>query len=133
MEAPEHKRKLKYDREYLVDKVVMMRIKGKSTLNLLEFLMEEVGMCRKLAYDILKDAQAIIVKRMNKDIDVALAESIERLEQLYDEGDKKLRLDALKELNKLRGLYASEKIDITTAGESINKIEISIIKRNEDT
>ena len=103
----------KYDREFLVSKVAMMRIKGKSTHTILEFLMEQVGMSRKIAYEILKDAQTYIMEQTNEDMRVAFVEAINRLEDLYENGDSKLRLDAQKELNKLRGLYAAQKIDVS--------------------
>ena len=105
--------KKKYDREYLVAKIAMMRIKGKSTHTILEFLMEQVGMSRKIAYEVLGDAQKYIMEQTNEDTKVAFADAINRLEILYEEGDSKIRLDVIKELNKLRGLYSPDKLDIT--------------------
>lgn len=102
-----------YDREYLVAKIAMMRIKGKSTHSILEFLMEQVGMSRKIAYEVLQDAQKYIMEQTNEDTKLAFADAISRLEQLYESGTDKIRLDALKEINKLRGLYAADKVDIT--------------------
>jgi len=91
----------------------MMRVKGKSTHTILEFLMEQVGMSRKIAYEVLKDAQTYIMEQTSEDMKVAFVEAINRLEDLYENGDSKLRLDAQKELNKLRGLYAAQKIDVS--------------------
>jgi hypothetical protein len=122
----------KYDREFLVAKIAMMRIKGKSTHTILEFLMEEVGMSRKIAYEVLQDAQKYIMEQTNEDTKVAFAEAINRLEILYEDGDNKTKLDVLKELNKLRGLYATQKIDITSAGEAITEIRlVQVNKRDE--
>lgn len=124
--------KKKYDREYLVAKIAMMRIKGKSTHTILEFLMETIGMSRKIAYEILQAAQTYIMEQTNEDTKVAFAEAIHRLETLYEEGDNKVKLDVLKELSKLRGLYAAAKVDITSAGEAITEIKlIQINKRDE--
>jgi hypothetical protein len=103
----------KYDREYLVAKIAMMRIKGKSTHTILEFLMETVGMSRKIAYEVLQDAQKYIMEQTNEDMKVALAEAISKLEELYESGTDKIRLDVIKEMNKLRGLYAAEKVDVS--------------------
>jgi hypothetical protein len=103
----------KYDREFLVSKVAMMRIKGKSTHTILEFLMEKVGMSRKIAYEVLKDAQTYIMEQTSEDMKIAFVEAINRLETLYEDGDGKLRLEVQKELNKLRGLYAAQKIDVS--------------------
>jgi protein-disulfide isomerase-like protein with CxxC motif len=122
----------KYDREFLVAKIAMMRIKGKSTHTILEFLMEEVGMSRKIAYEVLQDAQKYIMEQTNEDTKVAFSEAIQRLEILYEDGDNKTRLDVLKELNKLRGLYATQKIDITSAGEAITEIRLVQIKSKDD-
>lgn len=103
----------KYDREFLVAKVAMMRIKNKSTHTILEFLMEKVGMSRKIAYEVLGDAQKYIMEQTNRDTQVALAEAINRLEGLIENGDNKMVLEAQKELNKLLGLHAASKIDLT--------------------
>lgn len=122
----------KYDREYLVAKIAMMRIKGKSTYTILEFLMETVGMSRKIAYDILQDAQKYIMEQTNEDMKVALAEAISRLEELYENGTDKVKLDVLKEMNKLRGLYAAQKVDITSGGEAITEIKLIQVNKKED-
>ena len=122
----------KYDREYLVAKIAMMRIKGKSTHTILEFLMESVGMSRKIAYDVLQDAQKYIMQQTSEDIKVALAESIHRLEEIYEGGNDKVRLDVIKEINKLRGLYAAEKVDITSGGKEITEIKLIQIKSKDE-
>lgn len=120
----------KYDREILVAKVAMMRIKqGKSTHTILEFLMEEIGMSRKIAYEVMGDAQKYIMEQTGQDIKIAIVEAINRLETLYEDGDNKLKLETQKELNKLFGLYASQKVDVTSAGQPIN---ISYIKPKDD-
>jgi hypothetical protein len=94
--------------------------------------MEEVGMSRKIAYEVLQDAQKYIMEQTNEDTKVAFAEAINRLEILYEDGDNKTKLDVLKELNKLRGLYATQKIDITSAGEAITEIRlVQVNKRDE--
>lgn len=102
----------KYDRELLVSKVAMMRIKGQSTHSILDFLMGQLNESRKISYEILKDAQKYIMEQTNEDTRIALADAIQKLELLYEEGNRKERLEVLKELNKLRGLYSPEKIEI---------------------
>jgi hypothetical protein len=120
----------KYDREFLVSKVAMMRIKGKSTHTILEFLMEQVGMSRKIAYEILKDAQTYIMEQTSEDMKIAFVEAINRLETLYEDGDGKLRLEVQKELNKLRGLYAAQKLEVSGLENII--VEIVNPKKEED-
>ena len=122
----------KYDREFLVAKIAMMRIKGKSTHTILEFLMETVGMSRKIAYEILQSAQQYIMEQTNEDTKIAFAEAIHRLETLYEEGDNKVKLDVLKELNKLRGLYAADKVDITSNGNAITEIKLIQVNKKDD-
>jgi hypothetical protein len=122
----------KYDREYLVSKIAMMRIKGKSTHSILEFLMETVGMSRKIAYEVLGDAQKYIMEQTNEDTKVAFADAIHRLEDLYENGDNKVKLDVIKEINKLRGLYAASKVDITSGGKEITEIKLIQIKSKDD-
>lgn len=124
--------KKKYDREYLVAKIAMMRIKGKSTHTILEFLMETIGMSRKIAYEILQAAQNYIMEQTNEDTKIAFAEAIHRLEILYEDGDNKTKLDVLKELNKLRGLYAAAKVDITSGGEAITEIKLIQVNKKDE-
>tara|TARA_R110000868_G_scaffold145750_4_gene366145 strand:- start:179 stop:592 length:414 start_codon:yes stop_codon:yes gene_type:complete len=124
--------KKKYDREYLVAKIAMMRIRGKSTHTILEFLMEQIGMSRKIAYEILQSAQEYIMEQTNEDTKIAFGEAIQRLEELYESGNDKIRLDVIKEINKLRGLYAASKVDITSGGEPITEIKLIQIKSKDD-
>jgi nitrate reductase NapAB chaperone NapD len=118
-----------YDRVYLTNKVAMMRIEGMSTYNLLEFLMETIKCCRKVAYEILNDAQKIIVEIQKVEVETAFAEAIGKLEAIYQKADGKLKLETQKEINKLRGLYAAERIDVSITefkakfGESDDKNE----------
>ena len=118
----------KYDRELLVSKVAMMRIKGESTHSILEFLMGQLDESRKISYEILKDAQKYIMEQTNEDTKAAFAESINRLEMLYEKGTNKEKLEVMKEINKLRGLYAAQKVDITSGGEKITEIKIIEVK-----
>ena len=118
----------KYDRELLVSKVAMIRIKGESTHSILEFLMGQLDESRKISYEILKDAQKYIMEQTNEDTKAAFAESINRLEMLYEKGTNKEKLEVMKEMNKLRGLYAAQKVDITSGGEKITEIKIIEVK-----
>ena len=121
-----------YDREYLVSQVAMMRIKGSSTHTILDFLMVELEMSRKVAYAILLDAQNYIMDQTNNDIDVAFTEAINRLENIYEHSDNKLKLETQKEINKLRGLYAAQKVDITSNGKEITEIKLIQINKKDD-
>lgn len=122
----------KYDRDFLVAKISLMRIKGKSTQSILEFLMEKIGMSRKIAYEILQSSQKLILTQICEDSKIAFAEAIVRLEDLYENGNEKVKLDVIKEMNKLRGLYAADKIDITSGGKEITEIKLTQIIKKED-
>ncbi len=126
-----HKNK-KYDREFLVTKVAMMRIKGKSTHTLLDFLMVQIGMSRKIAYEVLTDAQKYIMDITDKDVNKAFTNAIQRLEELYEVGTNKERLETQKEINKLMGLYAADKVDITSGGNAITEIKLIQILKKDD-
>lgn len=102
----------KYDREFLVNKVAMMRIKGKSTYNIIEFLKDSVGMGQTTAYEVMRDAQKVFVNIQKEKLEGAFEESISQLEELYDvTSDKKLRLSIIQEINKMKGLYAAQRVE----------------------
>ena len=75
--------------------------------------MDKVGMSRKIAYEVLGDAQKYIMEQTSEDTKTAFADAINRLEMLYENGSNKEKLEVIKEINKLRGLYSAEKLDVT--------------------
>jgi hypothetical protein len=120
--------KIKHDRDLLVDKIMNMRIKGASTKTILDFLQDEIGYGQTAAYGIFKDAQMRIKEMYNEDSHAAFEEAVSRLERLYEKAlTTKEKLEIEKELNKLKGLYRPQKLDITTDGKAITDINISII------
>lgn len=120
----------KYDREFLVNKVAMMRIKGKSTYNILEFLKDDLGIAQTTAYEILRDAQKIFVEIQKQKLEGAFEESISQLEELYDStSDKRLRLQIMQEINKMKGLYAAQKVE-HSGQVGFTGIDIQIIGNN---
>ncbi len=122
----------KYDREFLVNKVAMMRIKGKSTYNIVEFLKDDIGMGQTTAYEIMRDAQKLFIDIQKEKIEGAFEESVSQLEELYDStSDKKLRLSILQEVNKLKGLYAAQKIE-HSGQVGITGIDVQIITTKAD-
>ena len=122
----------KYDREFLVNKVAMMRIKGKSTYNIVEFLKEDIGMGQTTAYEIMRDAQKLFIDIQKEKIEGAFEESVSQLEDLYEStSDKKLRLSIVQEVNKLKGLYAAQKIE-HSGQVGITGIDVQIITTKAD-
>lgn len=121
--------KIKHDRDLLVDKIVNMRIKGASTKTILDFLQEEIGYAQTAAYGIFKDAQLRIKELYKEDSQAAFEEAVSRLERLYEKASTtKEKLEIEKELNKLKGLYKPQKVDITSDGKSITQINVNIIE-----
>jgi hypothetical protein len=123
-------KELKMDRELIVQRLVKMRVEqSASTMTILRFLMDEVGLCRSQSYEILRDVQNWITDHNVIDIKGAVADQLARLDDLYEKGDSKLRLEVLKEVSKLLGLYATQKVDLTSGGNPIG--EIKLIKVND--
>ena len=101
-----------FDRELLISKIAMMRIEGKSTHFILEFLRDSVKMGQTTAYEVLREAQDFIVKMTNQDLEKAYSEAIQQIERKMDSvSDKKTWLQFRAELNKLQGLYAAQKVE----------------------
>lgn len=122
----------KYDREFLVNKVAMMRIKGKSTYNIIEFLKDQVGMAQTTAYEVMRDAQKLFVEIQREKLEGAFEESISQLEELYEStSDKKLRLNIAQEINKMKGLYAAQRVE-HSGQVGFSGIDIQIITNNDD-
>lgn len=122
-----------YDRSYLTNKVAMMRIKGKSTYNIIEFLKNDLGMGQTTAYEILRDAQKVFIEIQKQKLEGAFEEALSQLEDLYDTtSDKKLRLGIIQEISKMKGLYAAQKIEHNGKIEITGIDIVDAIKKEED-
>ncbi len=124
-----------YDRDILTKEIVQMRIKGNSTNTIILYLTEKVGMCKKLAYDILRDVHQEFIEMMRDRNKSDFEEAVAYLEHLLENTfERKVQLEIAKELNKLKGVYKPNKIDITTNGKdiSVSEVVIHIINKKED-
>ena len=122
-----------YDRDFLVNKVAMMRIKGKSTYTIIEFLKDSVGMGQTTAYEVMRDAQKLFVELQRDKLEGAFEESISQLEELYEStSDKKLRLSIVQEMNKMKGLYAAQRVE-HSGQVGFTGIDIQIVTNNGST
>lgn len=121
-----------YDRNFLVKKIAMMRIKGKSTYFILDFLQTEVKMGQTTAYEILKESQKVINNMLTTEIESAFSEAIAQLEELFESTtDKRLRLEVRKEISKMKGLYAAQ--EIKHSGQvGFTGLDIQIINSKEE-
>lgn len=126
---------MKHKRADIIDAIIKMRIeKGSSTKTIVnEFLMGQLGYKTSYAYDLYKQARTKIVELYDVQNKELANEALGTLESLYEDAitnkEKKLALEIRKEINKLTGLYAAEKIDIR--GSVDNKIIIEIIKNKD--
>jgi hypothetical protein len=121
-----------FDRELLVSKIAMMRIEGKSTYFIINFLKEDIKMGQTTAYEVLKEAQQFIVDMTNKDLEKAYTEAIHQIERKMDSvSDKKTWLQYRAELNKLQGLYAAQKIE-HSGQVGFTGLDIQIINSKEE-
>jgi maltooligosyltrehalose synthase len=119
-----------FDRELLVSKIAMMRIEGKSTHFILEFLKDNIKMGQTTAYEVLREAQDFIVKMTNQDLEKAYSEAIQQIERKMDSvSDKKVWLQFRAELNKLQGLYAAQKVE-HSGQVGFTGVDIQIITNN---
>jgi hypothetical protein len=119
-----------FDRELLISKIAMMRIEGKSTHFILEFLKDDIKMGQTTAYEVLREAQDYIVKMTNQDLEKAYSEAIQQIERKMDSvSDKKTWLQFRAELNKLQGLYAAQKVE-HSGQVGITGVDIQIITNN---
>lgn len=133
MEDKKKTRGPSYDRELLVSQIAMMRIESKSTHFILNFLMKDIGMSRAVAYDVLSDAQKYITETTQKGFEDSFNEAVQQLEQqMSKESNRKIWLELRRELNKLKGLYRPQRIDVTTNGKDINTISIEIVTPKKD-
>ena len=120
-----------FDRELLISKIAMMRIEGKSTHFIMEFLRDTIKMGQTTAYEVLREAQDYIVKMTNQDLEKAYSEAIQQIERKMDSvSDKKTWLQYRAELNKLQGLYAAQKIE-HSGQVGFSGIDIQIITNDD--
>lgn len=128
--------KSKFKRQDIIQSVIKMKLeKCASQMTILNFLKNDLTMGQTMAYDIIGEANKIIVetyKDWNKDmVERAIAELEEQRESAKLTKDKRLVLDISKEIAKIKGLYI-ERVDHTTGGEKINEIKLIYIKNKED-
>ena len=121
-----------FDRELLVQKIALLRIEGKSTHFIIEFLKEDIKMGQTTAYEVLKEAQDYIVSMTNQDLQKAYSEAIQQIERKMDNmSDRKIWLQYRAELNKLQGLYAAQKIE-HSGQVGITGVDVQIITSKAD-
>lgn len=126
---------MKHKRADIIDALVKMRIdKGASSKTIIQdFLMGELGYKQSYAYDLYQQARVKIQQLYDSKNEQIANEQLSRLESLYEDavkaGEKKLALEINKEINKLTGVYAAEKIEITS---NEIKFKFDVIKPDDE-
>jgi hypothetical protein len=110
--------------------------KGASNKTILDFLQNDLGYKQTYSYELLGLARKRIQEIWDKNAEAHLEEAKGQLEDMLESSirqkNMKLALEIRKEINKLMGLYAAEKIDITSGGKEITEIKLIQIKSKED-
>ena len=122
---------MKYKKQDIIDSIIKLRIeKGATTKTIIQdFLMGELKYKQSYAYTLLQEARKEIVKLYDTKNKELANEALGQLEDMYQhcirDKNYKQALEVRKEINKLTGLYESEKIDFT--GEIIFKAKFDDI------
>lgn len=129
--------KSQYTKEELITAIIDMRLnKSASVRFILEFLMKDLNYSKSQAYQYIKWAREEITETYKQNNEAAVEESVGQLEDAMQwartNKNFKLWFELRKELNKIRGNYATEKVDITSAGKSLpTEVIVKIINSDE--
>lgn len=106
-----------FSEEKIIAAIIDMRLKkSMSHKNIIDFLNTNLGMGKATAYTLITKAQDEIKEGYKKLSEGAIEESILQIEEKMQQANKdknyKFWLELRKELNKIKGVYAAEKLDI---------------------
>jgi hypothetical protein len=138
MKAQNNAHKLsKRDRETLIMALVKMRIeKFATTKTMLDFLMAPPFNYKdSYSYELIREAKKRIIQIFKEEHAEEYQTYKGRLEEIIETTkSEKIRLEAIKELNKLTGAYQPNKVDITSNGNNLipTEIIIKIIDNNDN-
>ena len=121
----------KYDKSDLIEHIVCDILNGVSRYRILKKLekdayegFETSDICRSNRYKIIKAAydecKVPLAKDKQKMRELQLARLDDILEECRDQNDRNNAINAIKETNKLLGLYEAEKVELT------GKMEITV-------
>jgi hypothetical protein len=107
-----------YKTDDLINAIVKMKVeKGASNKTILDFLMNDLGYKTTYSYELIKQARERIKEIWDKNSEAHLEEAKGQLEEMLEnairKGDNKLALQIRQELNKLMGLYAAQKVEVS--------------------
>lgn len=124
----------KGERDKIIIALVKMRIdKFATTKTMLEFLINQLKYKESYAYELMREAKKKIIEIFKEEHEESFETYRARLEELVEtSSNEKVKLEAIKELNKLLGLHRPQKIDVTTNGKDITDINVNIIYKSDN-
>jgi len=126
--------KSKFQKEDIIAAVIKMRLEQMaSTKTIIDFLMNDIGMSKTPAYEYLKWAREEIKEQYSllnpATIEEAIGQYEEALERARMNKDWRLWNDLRKELNKIQGTYAAQRVEVSgKIDHQIRSIEVKIIE-----
>jgi ribosomal protein S7 len=122
--------KSKWKREDIINAIIKMRVEEMATTKtIIDFLMNDLHYGQTYAYELVKDSREKIKKLYDTNNIAVLEEALAHLEEMLEmakrEKNRKMQLEVRKEINKLLGLYAAEKVEVS------GQVQIQTIKLKE--
>jgi hypothetical protein len=129
--------KSKWKKEDIINAIVKMRTENMATTKtILDFLMNDLEYGQAYAYELIKESKNLIIELYKQDnisrVEEAIGQLETMLERSYLRGDYKLSYNIRQELNKMTGLYAAAKVDITSGGEAITEIKLIQVNKKDE-
>lgn len=138
MKKPGPKANKDWHKQDVIDVIIKMRTEQMcASGTIYAFLKEVYDIEKSYAGELIKEASeqvAEIVKENNKnrlENTVAMYENM--IQEAYLNKDRKLALQIQADLNKLLGLYAAQKVDVTSDGKSITEIKLIRVDKQDET
>lgn len=124
----------KGDKDMIINALIKMRVeKFASKKTMLEFLMGQLKYGQTFAYELINEANQKIVEMFKEEHEQSFANAVARLEEIIETTtDRKMRMEAIREMNKLLGIARPQRIDVTTNGKDLNTISIEIVTPKKD-
>jgi hypothetical protein len=127
----------KLTRPEIVMALVKLRIeKFATTKTMMDFLKSKpFNYKESYSYELIREAKQKIIEIYKEDCDQSYEAYKARLEEMVETTkSERIRLEAIKELNKLTGSYRPNKVDITTNGNDLtfNEVVIKIVTTDKD-
>jgi excinuclease UvrABC nuclease subunit len=115
---PNKIKKSDWKKEDIINAIIQMRTeKMATTKTILDFLMDDIGYGQAYAYILIKESREKIAEIYDRNNNSRIEESIAQLENMMEKAylnkDYKLSYNIRQEINKLVGLYAAQKVELS--------------------